>query len=788
MSAGLSKATSVSPKASAHSAAAAATPAANIPASSPPSTTTSTSAANTITTTAPTTTTNNNNNNKLAPSQQSTRVKLTQTNSSSLAQPSLQQQHQPAPAPTAQTSSRRHSSSLAAAAPTLRTPGHRPSIVTTSTNPTLTAPSTGPLNYSSPTSHPAQGHAGSTRSSGRRSLGESLLRIFSCFSISRDSHQSHHHAQRFAYSSSSPASGNGANASTANAVTSSQGPIRTPPTRQTHQHPSPSQTASRAQTSAKRSHSISKKRLATATTSSNTNTAASKPSTKSTSAAAAATTSLRPPEKSHTRSKSAASSRSTASSASTSSSSSTSSSASTSAAQTPLHPDESYEAEIPPRHASPALPSVSTASPHGSIQPPTTSGRSSLEHTRNLLHRARDKLSEKFSDDHTPDSTGESSSSSGTATTTSSSTAATTTTTVGAAAVAAASAAVTSSAATTAAAAAAAAAASSASSSTPTSHLQPTSTTSSTISSSSTDSQNQYEYEDYPQVQYNPDEKDDGSYYPYEGMVNEEGYLLSTLGPEAALLKPATPEMSGRKCLVLDLDETLVHSSFKYLRRADFVIPVEIDLQYHNVYVIKRPGVDEFMRRVGQLYEIVVFTASVSRYGDPLLDQLDIHNVVHHRLFRESCFNHQGNYIKDLSVLGRPLKDTIIIDNSPTSYAFHPQHAIPVSSWFSDAHDNELLDMIPFLEDLASDKVADVSLSLDVNYDDDMIEEDEEVQAEGARHLVHMQFEEERYEEEQRQQEEEAAAALQQEQLQIPQVDEPSDDGPPIVIPRISGS
>lgn len=109
----------------------------------------------------------------------------------------------------------------------------------------------------------------------------------------------------------------------------------------------------------------------------------------------------------------------------------------------------------------------------------------------------------------------------------------------------------------------------------------------------------------------------------------------------------------------------MVHSSFKSLRNADFVIPVEIDSQYHNVYVIKRPGVDEFMKRVGELYEVVVFTASVSRYGDPLLDQLDIHKVVHHRLFRESCYNHEGNYVKNLSVLGRPLRDTIIIDNSP---------------------------------------------------------------------------------------------------------------------------
>lgn len=180
------------------------------------------------------------------------------------------------------------------------------------------------------------------------------------------------------------------------------------------------------------------------------------------------------------------------------------------------------------------------------------------------------------------------------------------------------------------------------------------------------------------------------------------------------LLPPITPRFKGKKCLVLDLDETLVHSSFKILHQADFTIPVEIEGQNHNVYVIKRPGVDQFMKRVGELYEVVVFTASVSKYGDPLLDQLDIHHVIHHRLFRESCYNHQGNYVKDLSQVGRDLRETIIIDNSPTSYIFHPQHAVPISSWFSDSHDNELLDLIPVLEDLAGADVRDVSLVLDV--------------------------------------------------------------------------
>jgi len=188
-----------------------------------------------------------------------------------------------------------------------------------------------------------------------------------------------------------------------------------------------------------------------------------------------------------------------------------------------------------------------------------------------------------------------------------------------------------------------------------------------------------------------------------EARLIKNGGAGIPVGPDGVpkpLLPPISPQHIGRKCLVLDLDETLVHSSFKAIQSADFIVPVEIEYHWHHFHVLKRPGVDNFLKKMGELYEVVIFTASLSKYADPVLDKLDIHQVVAHRLFRESCFNHKGNYVKDLSQLGRPIADTIILDNSPASYIFHPNNAVPVSSWFNDPHDAELTDLIPFLADL----------------------------------------------------------------------------------------
>uniref|UniRef100_A0A8I3W946 FCP1 homology domain-containing protein n=1 Tax=Callithrix jacchus TaxID=9483 RepID=A0A8I3W946_CALJA len=159
-----------------------------------------------------------------------------------------------------------------------------------------------------------------------------------------------------------------------------------------------------------------------------------------------------------------------------------------------------------------------------------------------------------------------------------------------------------------------------------------------------------------------------------------------------------------------DLLQCLQYQFYQPINNADFIVPTEIEGTTHQVYVLKRPYVDEFLRRMGELFECVLFTASLAKYADPVTDQLDWCGVFQARLFRESCVFHQGCYVKDLGRLGRDLRKTLILDNSLTSYIFHPENVVPVQSWFDDMADTELLNLIPIFEELS--RAEDVYTSL----------------------------------------------------------------------------
>jgi carboxy-terminal domain RNA polymerase II polypeptide A small phosphatase len=63
---------------------------------------------------------------------------------------------------------------------------------------------------------------------------------------------------------------------------------------------------------------------------------------------------------------------------------------------------------------------------------------------------------------------------------------------------------------------------------------------------------------------------------------------------------------------------------------------------------------------MSELYEIVIFTASVSSYASPIINLIDQNKKVEHRLFRYHCKKINEALVKDLSKLGRNLKDIIL--------------------------------------------------------------------------------------------------------------------------------
>ena len=114
--------------------------------------------------------------------------------------------------------------------------------------------------------------------------------------------------------------------------------------------------------------------------------------------------------------------------------------------------------------------------------------------------------------------------------------------------------------------------------------------------------------------------------------------------------------------------------------------------------MLKRPGVDQFLEALADKYEIVVFTAGLKEYASLVLNHLDKKSVISHRLYRDSCKEVDGKYVKDLSEIGRDLRRVVIVDDNPNAYVYQPENAIPITSFVDDPADTELRKLVRFFE------------------------------------------------------------------------------------------
>ena len=211
--------------------------------------------------------------------------------------------------------------------------------------------------------------------------------------------------------------------------------------------------------------------------------------------------------------------------------------------------------------------------------------------------------------------------------------------------------------------------------------------------------------------------EEDVTISPIKLMITSASSKITMIAPSCKLekfLPPLNILNQDKKTLVLDLDETLIHSYFDHPppRAPDISFDIIIEKKKIHVSSILRPGVQEFLDNLEKLYEIVVFTASLSQYANPVLDFIDKKGICKYRLFREHCCcytNGFGNsFIKDLNKLDRDMKKIIIIDNNPKSFMMNKENGIPIKTWIEDLNDRELYKLLPYLIFLGNQKVLDV--------------------------------------------------------------------------------
>ncbi|GAY65029.1 hypothetical protein CUMW_238100 [Citrus unshiu] len=125
------------------------------------------------------------------------------------------------------------------------------------------------------------------------------------------------------------------------------------------------------------------------------------------------------------------------------------------------------------------------------------------------------------------------------------------------------------------------------------------------------------------------------------------------------------------------------------------------------VTVFERPGLHEFLKKLAEFADLVLFTAGLEGYARPLVDKIDRENLFSLRLYRPSTVSTEyREHVKDLSCLSKDLCRVVLVDNNPFSFLLQPLNGIPCIPFSTgQPYDNQLLEvLLPLLNHLSLQK------------------------------------------------------------------------------------
>jgi Dullard-like phosphatase family protein len=166
------------------------------------------------------------------------------------------------------------------------------------------------------------------------------------------------------------------------------------------------------------------------------------------------------------------------------------------------------------------------------------------------------------------------------------------------------------------------------------------------------------------------------------------------------------PGTANSYTLLVDMDETLIHSEeWKSGVKYDEVIEITNPMgMKEKIGVFVRPYCLEFLQRMAQRFEIVVYTAAREDYASQVIDRLDPSGkLINGRLYRQHCSNAGGSLVKDFRVIAnRKRENILLIDNLIYSFAADMKQGIHIKSYISGRDDYELEYLANVLDKLES--------------------------------------------------------------------------------------
>lgn len=198
---------------------------------------------------------------------------------------------------------------------------------------------------------------------------------------------------------------------------------------------------------------------------------------------------------------------------------------------------------------------------------------------------------------------------------------------------------------------------------------------------------------------------------------------------------------SDKKILVIDLDETMIHTElynvsnemkleadliigfpsisntyYPYINKTykskliQHAVNVENSQGIRNfpmIHIVKlRPGLKEFLNKVKEHYEVILWTRALPRYANAIIDYIDPNNeIFKRRLYRQDCLS---DGTKDIGKLGYDLTKVLLLDDAIDHKHHQPNNfiQIPPFFWKWTPNDNVLFHTWILLEKLS--KVNDV--------------------------------------------------------------------------------